>query len=355
MGPEQDPLVSDSPIEDTRSTSEIKSDIRRTRDRLDDTLENLNERLSPRSILNDILSWFESQGGKTSSGAADSLKRGFRGIIQQMKENPIPTVLIGTGIAAIVLRDDDDEDASASQDQASYGSGYSGIRASSGAGESQSAAYGQPEGSGPGSVIKEKAGEAREALSGGVEAAAEKMSDVGSDLRATALSGGAAISRGIHRSKRIGTDATQQFQQGYTHLRGRFGEAVEEYPLALAAGFVGIGLLTGLLLPRTRQEDKLMGEKADQLIEQAKETGKEALQKTKRVAQRVAESTLEEAKRQGLTPQATGDKIAEMAGKLGSVASQAKEGAIKAAEEEQLKPASGKKDEPEKTSEQANP
>jgi hypothetical protein len=51
MGSEQDSLETSLPAEDTRSSSDIKSDIRRTRSRLDDTLGNLNERLSPRSSL----------------------------------------------------------------------------------------------------------------------------------------------------------------------------------------------------------------------------------------------------------------------------------------------------------------
>jgi Protein of unknown function (DUF3618) len=337
--------MTDAPREDARSTGEIKSDIRRTRDRLDETLDILNERLSPRSILNDILSWFESQAGKTSSGAADSLKRGGRGVVRQIRENPIPSVLIGAGITWMILRGD--EDGSPSQDRPGHGSHDLGLRGFSGEEEEQ-------QGTGVGSVIKEKAGQVQDALSGAVGTATEKMSNIGSGFQEGTGSVGAAIGQGIHRTTRAGTDATQQLQRSYTYMGARFQEAVEEYPLALAVGFLGVGLLTGLFLPRTRQEDKLMGETSDQLIEQAKKTGTEALQKTKRVAQRVVESTLDEAKRQGLTPQAAGDKISEMAGKLGSVASQAKEEAIKAAEEEQLKPASEKKDEPEKTSEQAN-
>src|ERR1700748_3794821 len=109
MGPEQDPLVTDSPAEEMRSTGEIKSDIRRTRDRLDVTLEHLNERLSPRSIMNDVLSWFESQADNASSGSADSLSRGCDRVIREIKKNPIPTVLVGAGVAWFILNGDDDD------------------------------------------------------------------------------------------------------------------------------------------------------------------------------------------------------------------------------------------------------
>jgi hypothetical protein len=99
--------------------------------------------------------------------------------------------------------------------------------------------------------------------------------------------------------------------------------------------------LTGLFLPRTRQEDKLMGEKSDRPIEQVKETGKETLDKAKAVVERVAKTTMDEAQRQGITPEVAGDKISEIVGKVGAVASQAKEEAVRAAEEEQLKPPLG--------------
>jgi hypothetical protein len=96
MGSEQDSLATSLPPEDTRSSSDIKSDIRRTRSRLDDTLENLNERLSPRSLINDVLSWFESQGSQqTNTG---SLKRGYQNVIRRVKEQTMPALLIGAGI-----------------------------------------------------------------------------------------------------------------------------------------------------------------------------------------------------------------------------------------------------------------
>ena len=74
-------------------------------------------------------------------------------------------------------------------------------------------------------------------------------------------------------------------------------------------------------------------------MEQVKETGKETLDKAKAVAERVTQTAVDEAKRQGITPEVAADKFSEIAGKVGAVASQAKQEAVRAAEEEQLKPA----------------
>ena len=111
---------------------------------------------------------------------------------------------------------------------------------------------------------------------------------------------------------------------------------MEEYPLALGLGFAALGALIGVLLPRTRQEDKLLGEESDQLVKATKEKGQELLERGKVVAGRVAESVLEDAKQQGLTPEAVTDKISEFAGKVGEVVHKAKEEAGTAARDENL-------------------
>ena len=92
---------------------------------------------------------------------------------------------------------------------------------------------------------------------------------------------------------------------------------MEEYPLAVGIGFAALGALIGVLLPRTRQEDELVGEQSDQLVKATKEKGEELLQRGKAVAQRVSESALEEAGQQGFTPEAVGDEISEFAEKSG--------------------------------------
>lgn len=341
MGSEQDSLASNPPKEDTRSTGEIKSDISRTRGRLDDTLDNLNERLSPRSLINDVLGWFESQGAhETGSASAASLKRGYRKVIRQVKDNPMPALLIGAGVTWMILGAGND-DSSDFEDQTFHGADDPLTPGASIAEESGPSSFEHSENRNLASVIKEKAGQAQEALSGATETVTEKMSDIGSGIQARARSTANAVSEVARRGRRTGSEGTQHLQQGYAYAGDRFQEAVEEYPLAVAVGFLGVGLLTGLLLPRTRQEDNLLGESSDRLMEQVKDRGKETLAKAKAVAQRVAQTTIDEANQQGLTPEVAADKISEIAGKVGAVASQAKQEAVRAAEEEQLKPTAG--------------
>ena len=62
MGPEQS-LMTNQELHDqeSRSSTEIESDIRQTRGRMDATLDELNDRLSARSLLNSALDWCESR------------------------------------------------------------------------------------------------------------------------------------------------------------------------------------------------------------------------------------------------------------------------------------------------------
>jgi gas vesicle protein len=79
-------------------------------------------------------------------------------------------------------------------------------------------------------------------------------------------------------------------------------------PLGLMIGAAAVGFVVGLALPTTRVEDEKLGELADDLKEQAREAGHDALQHGKEVAQqtaRAAASTAQEAGREH------GEKLAQ--------------------------------------------
>lgn len=76
----------------------------------------------------------------------------------------------------------------------------------------------------------------------------------------------------------------------------RAASAAQENPLGLAVGGVAAGFLLGLLVPSSRVEDEKLGPMADEVKDQIKETGQEALERGKEVAQEAA-STAQEAGR----------------------------------------------------------
>jgi ElaB/YqjD/DUF883 family membrane-anchored ribosome-binding protein len=72
----------------------------------------------------------------------------------------------------------------------------------------------------------------------------------------------------------------------------------KENPLGLAIGATAVGFVAGLLIPSTKVEDQRIGPMADQVKEQAKEKGQEAVDRGKHVAEQAAETVKEEGRQQ---------------------------------------------------------
>jgi gas vesicle protein len=71
-------------------------------------------------------------------------------------------------------------------------------------------------------------------------------------------------------------------------------ETAERNPLGLAVGGAALGFLAGLVLPSTRVEDEHLGEISDEIKDNAKEAGHEALERGKDVAQSAIETAKDE-------------------------------------------------------------
>jgi hypothetical protein len=93
------------------------------------------------------------------------------------------------------------------------------------------------------------------------------------------------------RAKERASDAVGTVKQG-------LGIA-QENPLGLAVGAVAAGFLVGLAVPSSDVEHEKLGPVADRVKDQAKETGQEALERGKEVAQSAAETVSEEGRKHG--------------------------------------------------------
>jgi hypothetical protein len=109
-------------------------------------------------------------------------------------------------------------------------------------------------------------------------------------------------------------------RRGADYSRETFQQSLNDYPLAVVAAALAGGMLTGMLFPATRRENRLMGAQSDQLKETIKETGETLLDKGKDVANatmQVANATVgavtEEASRQGIAPNNLVEKVTNVA------------------------------------------
>jgi hypothetical protein len=94
------------------------------------------------------------------------------------------------------------------------------------------------------------------------------------------------------------SDITPEGDEVKQQARRAVGMA-QENPLGLAVGAIAAGFLVGLVIPSSKMEDERIGPVADQLKDQAKQTGQEALERGKQVAQSAAETARDEAQQHG--------------------------------------------------------
>ena len=139
---------------------------------------------------------------------------------------------------------------------------------------------------------------AKDAVSDKVESVRSKVSDTASRAKEAV----------VGTASRAG-DATPSSGEVKQKTRQAAGMA-KENPLGLAIGAAAIGFLAGLAVPSTRIEDEKLGRVSDQVMDKVKETGQEALDRGKQVAQDVASTAADTAKQ---SAQEHGQELADTA------------------------------------------
>ena len=323
-----------------RSSTEIESDIRQTRGRMDTTLDELSDRMTARSLLNSALDWWESRNADAPSRNVTS--DAFQTVGRRVRENPLPSLLIGFGLVWMITEaasKDDEETGSIAGGNSPYKGGTHSNE--DGRPSSYPDEYSEEQKEighvgGLAEKAKNKLGEAKEAVSGVAGNVKEKVAAMGESATQTAEGLGRGAQDVYEQGRSTAATVGRNIERGYHSTTEQVESAMEEYPLAVGVGFAALGALIGVLLPGTRREDELLGEHSDQLVKATKAKGEELLQRGKAVAQRVTESAVEEAREQGLTPETVGERISEFAGKVGEVVQKAKEEVATVAKDEKL-------------------
>ncbi len=300
---------------DEASSDEIRGEIRGTRGRMDDTIDELGDRLHPRHLFDDVVSLFQRPGSKPGVGAAQTSREAGRAVLHHVKENPVPALLVGAGLVWWLVdasTDSDDEFGSGGsryQDVPRYpvtprqpiggtsvGSEYRDETYATVGGGSE---FDEPD-SGPGMIdrAKDKLAETRDSIAERGRSAQSGLSDRWEGAR-----------DGMHQRRRaVGRKANElsgQMSDRASDLRDRVSDASAEYPLAMGGILLAAGVCAGLLLPRSATEDAWMGEAAD-------DVKSEAATRTRDVATQTMGSALDEAEGRGLTP----GNLAEKAGRV---------------------------------------
>jgi gas vesicle protein len=111
--------------------------------------------------------------------------------------------------------------------------------------------------------------------------AKDSMSEKVGSLKAKVSGAGSGISEA--------TPGPDDIKQGARQAAG----VAQENPLGLAIGAAAVGFMAGMVIPSTRVENERLGPVSDQVKEQARQTGQEALEHGRQIAGETAQVATE--------------------------------------------------------------
>lgn len=244
-----------TPVHDApRSAAEIEGAVERTRSDVAGTLDALRDKLLPSQMIDEVVDRAVTYA-KGSGGAAFA-----RNLGTAVRDNPLPVVLIGAGIAWLLLARGGEGAASPDagrtppwQDRPDAGRDGGRSRAASMAGGVGDAA------TRAGALVADKATRAVSAVSSlgdtlaGVVGSAQDMAGSLGE-RAVETAGALRAGAGV---------AGAQVSAAASRAAERWEEVAEAQPLLLGVLGLAVGAAIGAALPRTPLEDRLLGESRD--------------------------------------------------------------------------------------------
>ena len=329
------------PTERTPESDVIRAGIEQTRLSMDHTLDEIGEKMKPRHLFDELLGLLhlkrmdgdklKHQAGEVMHSTGQAAGRAAHVIGDVIREHPIPTLLVGAGVAwAIYESSHTHRTHSGNSPHKDNGHGDGATPRGWGGDpnwEESVAEDWEPGG------FKEKTAEGWESAKEGAESAAEnvkeKMSAVGHSIRQRASEGARAIGQ---KATQLKDQLAHTAQRGFETGREKFVETSQTHPLSVGLGFLAAGVLMGLALPPSRKEDEWVGDAADRVKDEARARGEDLVERGKKVASAAADAVKRTAAEEGLTPQVLKEKVQHVAAKT-------EEAAHRSAEQQGLKPA----------------
>jgi ElaB/YqjD/DUF883 family membrane-anchored ribosome-binding protein len=240
MGEEPGPMTPDpaSSRADSASGADdpaaIRADIEQTRVEMSETVDAIQEKLSPQHIVEQAketvrdatvgrIKDMASSVGETVGDVATQVQEGAQQAAEYVRDNPWPALLIGAGVTWMLLQ---------------------------------------------------------------TQRSPRRMPSVRSDPRMRRPEAWRESPGTGARQRAVGekTETMQErWQQYSTRAETEFQRWMRENPLTVGAAAVALGAAVGLTAPRTQTEDEWMGETRDALMERAQEVAEDTVQQAQKV------------------------------------------------------------------------
>jgi gas vesicle protein len=237
--------------------AEIRENIEQTRVELDGTLGELQERLSPSHVKEQIRESVKEtiEETKTALRAAtvgrvetmirdtgSTLNEARQSIWTTIRENPVPAALSAIGLTWLFLNRGGKSDGGRR-----YETGF------------EPEEYGRGGDRGLGSRAGTAVRQVKERASDAVESAQQKAGEL--------------VSTASETAERVADRAQVQVRR----VEQAVGRWMDDNPVALGAVALAAGTALGLALPRTEKEDQLLGSARDTVVDRAQELASEAV------------------------------------------------------------------------------
>jgi hypothetical protein len=287
--PDIDPASSRDASDDASDkTDAIREDIEGTRASMGSTIDAIQEKLSPQRLIDqakDTVSGavHDATVGRVenmASNITETAKDTGSGLMNTIRENPLPAALVGIGVGWLFLsarRRAAERDRWRSRDYqaSSYGRSANGYPYDR---------YGQYGASQPSQQENGKMGQMAENVKENVKDAAGSVGDRAQDMTDTV--------------KEHAGDMADQAQWQAQRARGWLAHTWDENPLVVAGAALAAGALVGLSIPETQVERQMMGEASGNVLQKAADTAQDVTQNVTEKAQQAMQEATPDASKQ---------------------------------------------------------
>lgn len=268
---------------DSQNSDEIRDDIDDTRVEMSETIDAIQERLNPQTLMDQAKeSVRDATVGKAErmvSDASDAAKDTGNSMIETIKQNPIPAAMAAFGVGWLWTHRQSASSSSTDRGRSSM----RGYRQDYGDYRGRNDPYGPYGSTGQSRYL----GQESQSSGGGIGETAGKVQD----------KAGQVASQVQDQADQWTGQAQDQLQQ----VKSQFDYLLNENPLAVAAVALGLGAAAGLIVPGTQKENRWMGEARDEVLDTAQSAAQDTMQKVQQVASKAQDAAQQEAKQQGLS------------------------------------------------------
>jgi len=248
---------------------------------MDHTLDELGDKLAPRHLMEEAVDYFWTREHDAAGKAKQSAIKMGRKVVDEVRDHPLPSLLIGAGIVWLLSQQRDKSQ------------------------QRDTSRIEERENAGPG--LKEKAGEAldtaKERAREGVEAVKERASDIADSAKEKFGTAKERIGSAVESAKAKSSDVKERTKDAYHRTAETVRQTSDEHPLAVGLACLAAGVLAGVAAPRTRVEDRTIGAASDRVVEAGKERVEDIAEKGKEVVGQAIEAGREEARQEDLSPE----------------------------------------------------